>query len=639
VTGEGQVLGTLPYMSPEQVAGEAVDTRTDVYALGVVLYELIAGRPPFDVSGMSLPEASRALCESEPPRPSSIHRSLLGDIETIVLKALAKDRLRRYQSAASLAADIRHFLAGEAIDAKRDSGLYVLRKSVRRHRWAVAAALVLVCGLVAFSAYASVQAQRQARERATADWFAASLEKMLESTQPAVALGRDTRLIKEMMDAAAQRIDDGELSDAPEAELRMRLTIGGVYMDLAELEPAGRILGPAPGLAMRLHGRVSPEYARAISLHAWWLGQVQRRDEALKLREEALAIRRLLYRGDHPEVAQSLRSLGHTLRGHMRLDEERQRMEESLAMYRRLFPGDHEEVARTLNALAWSQRTQVDALPYLEESVAMRQRLYKGDHPDVAQGLRDLAYCLEAMGRSEESLERHEQSLAMRRRLHLGNHPDILDSYFGIAEAYESLLCFEDALEVSEQNRDMAIRLYGEDHVRVGSALANVATAQFLLGRWEEALVTYRQSLALRERGYSHKHYAISQSHAGIGMCLTALGRPAEALTHFEQAVAIRKAMGDTQAAAGYNCGLATALTGVGRFAEAETLLMQSWESFLREQVPTRRRIIREIFGAHILLYDAWHAAQPQAGHDRQADEWRAKLAAFEANPCGDPWN
>jgi WD40 repeat protein/predicted Ser/Thr protein kinase len=164
-TGVGQLVGTLQYMSPEQCAGVSteVDTRCDVYALGVVLYELLTGELPYDLSSSSPFEAPRVIREQEPRRPSSISRALRGEVETIVLKALEKDKTRRYQSAAELASDIRRYLRGEPIEAKRDSALYVLKKTLGRYRRLAAAATLVVALIAAFGIVSFIQAERNRR--------------------------------------------------------------------------------------------------------------------------------------------------------------------------------------------------------------------------------------------------------------------------------------------------------------------------------------------------------------------------------------------------------------------------------------------------------------------------------------------
>ncbi|CAG0981440.1 eukaryotic-like serine/threonine-protein kinase [Phycisphaerales bacterium] len=208
-TSVGQLIGTLPYMSPEQVAGDPaeVDTRTDVYAMGVVLYQLLTGRLPHDVSSRSLPEAARVIRDEAPPKLSHVSRVFRGEIDTIVSKALEKDKTRRYQSAAELAEDIRRHLSGQPILATRDR-LYLLGKQIARYRWAVGGALAAAIGLAAFAGYASWQAQvnralarsegeakvRADESLALADRRAAELEQALYQSrigfaQAAVASG------------------------------------------------------------------------------------------------------------------------------------------------------------------------------------------------------------------------------------------------------------------------------------------------------------------------------------------------------------------------------------------------------------------------------------------------------------------
>jgi len=265
-TATGQLIGTLQYMSPEQVSGDTkrIDTRTDVYSLGAVLFELLTGKPPHDVSTALLPEAARKICEETPTRLASIDRRLSGDVDTIVARALAKNRSRRYQSASELAADIRHCLRGEPIEARRDSAVYVLGKNLRRYRWAVAACVTFVVALSAFAIYAGMQAGRYSRlavrEREAHQQSLTAQREAVEQRELAVAEARRAEDItafledtfglanpditqtpgltmKELLDRASERVD-ASFVDQPEAEAAVRTAIGRAYASMGEPDRA-----------------------------------------------------------------------------------------------------------------------------------------------------------------------------------------------------------------------------------------------------------------------------------------------------------------------------------------------------------------------------------------------------------------
>ncbi|MCA9288323.1 MAG: protein kinase, partial [Phycisphaerales bacterium] len=198
-THVGQLVGTLPYMSPEQVVGDPaeIDTRSDVFALGVILYQLLTGRLPHEPTGRSLPEMARLIKDEAPPRLSTVDRALRGDLEVIVAKALEKDKRRRYQSAFDMGEDLRRYLSGEPIVAKADSAMYLLRKQLRRYRGFVAAGVLLVVGTLAFAAYAVVQSRENLRLAHAADESAqqANLQRdaAIEATGAAEAARADAQ--------------------------------------------------------------------------------------------------------------------------------------------------------------------------------------------------------------------------------------------------------------------------------------------------------------------------------------------------------------------------------------------------------------------------------------------------------------
>jgi serine/threonine protein kinase len=315
-TDVGQLVGTLQYMSPEQVSGDIaqLDTRSDVYALGVILYELLAGRLPYALEGKSIPEAARMIEETEPTPLSSVNRVFRGDLQTITARALEKEKQRRYASAADLAEDIRRYLRDEPIEAKRDSVTYLLRKRLRRYRLVVGSAVMLALCLSAFATYATLQAQEEHRlaqgERAAreesqrAEREAMAAGRLAAAQRDAAQHARDAEaersreaqavtaflvgtldlanpdvtqtpdMTKEMM---LQRAAD-EVATAfpgqPQAEATVRAVIGKAYAALGEMEAAEHHLARALTLRRALPAGLGPPDAAALYDVLWPYSQV-----------------------------------------------------------------------------------------------------------------------------------------------------------------------------------------------------------------------------------------------------------------------------------------------------------------------------------------------------------------------------
>ena len=471
-----QFIGTPAYMSPEQAVMTSVDidTRSDIYSLGVLLYELLIGRTPFDAKEMleaGLEEMRRVIREDEPARPSTslstmqeadlatvarnrkaeplklIHL-VRGDLDWIVLKALEKDRARRYETANALVMEIQRFLRDEPITAAAPGARYKLRKFARRHRFGVLAAAFILLALLAGTAGTTWgllralqqkhEAERQARiAKHTSDF----LTGMFERIDPAVAKLREIT-VREVLDEAGRTIGRA-FPNEPLTERPIRRTMGDIYDKLGHYDLELPHSEAALQLAKDIHGaKDHPDVAESLAVVGECLDSLGRQAEALPKHEAALEMYRRIYRGDHPAIALSLNQLANCLDLSGRPTEALPRHEEALAMERRIHKGDHLDVAVALNDLAVcldALGRPEEVLPKFEAALAMKQRIYKGDHPSVARALDNVAYCLSSLDRPAEALTNYEAALAMNQRLHKEDHPDLAIALNNVAGCLDRL--------------------------------------------------------------------------------------------------------------------------------------------------------------------------------------------------------
>ncbi|HWL94643.1 MAG TPA: protein kinase, partial [Phycisphaerae bacterium] len=252
----GQLLGTIPYMSPEQLEGNchAIDTRSDVYSLGVVAFELLTGQLPFDVADVPSVQAIRILSQRDPLPAGAVRPELRGDVEAIIGKALERNADRRYASCAELAADIRRYLRNETVLARPPTALHQLAKFARRNRGLVVGAAVAITALMAGTIGTATFAWRESREAERAEAHAARAEsvtrflrEMLASADPQAMGGPDVT-VRQVLDEAAARINAGELNRDPEITAALHNTIGESYLNLGNYPEARRHLQAAVAL-------------------------------------------------------------------------------------------------------------------------------------------------------------------------------------------------------------------------------------------------------------------------------------------------------------------------------------------------------------------------------------------------------
>ncbi len=624
-TGVGQIVGTIPYMSPEQAGGDPndLDARNDVYGLGVVAYELLTGRLPYDLREKMIHEAVRVIREDDPTPLSSVNRVFRGDVEIIVGKALEKEKERRYQSALEFAADIDCYLNDKPLPhARPPSRLYHFRKFAKRNRvlvGGVAATFVMLVGGLIGTGYGLRQAvaagEQAEHQRDRAEEMIEFVIRALVSSDPHQG-GAQGFLVTDAMEQAVILLDAGELKDQPETEAALLLTISRILngnarsleaLRLAEraaeineqlypgdhrekersltsvadcLQSLGRSAEALPKheaaleMSQRLFEGDNPAVANNLNSVAGCLHSLGRSGEALAKYQAALEMRQRLFPGDHPAVAGSLNNVATCLQSLGRSSEAMPRLEAALGMHQRLYGRHHPRVANGLNNLAaclQSLGRSAEALSLLEEALEITQRLFEGDHPHVATGLNNVGYCLDSLGRSAEALPRFEAALQMRQRLFEGDHPDVARGLKNVARCLQSLGRLADALTMHEAALQMLQRLFEDDHPAVATSLNDVAVCLESLGRPAEALVRHQTALQMRQRLFGGDHPDVAASLNNVGNSLESLGRSPEALPMYQAALEMwqRLYQGDHPSVAlGLN-NVAGCLDSLGRSAEA----------------------------------------------------------------------
>ena len=474
----GVLIGTPEYMSPEQaeMTGLDIDTRTDVYALGVILYELLTGLLPFEAKTLrekGLDEIRRTIREVDPPRPSTrvavtaasasaasndraeavrLASQLKGDLDWITMKALDKDWTRRYGSASDLAADLRRHLENQPVLASPPSTIYRVQKFVRRHRVGVAAAATLIALLVFFATMMAVQARRIARERDRANREAEAatqvsdfLVGLFKVSDPSEARG-NSLTAREILDRGAQEIES--LRAQPAVRARLQVTIGAVYTSLG--------LYPAAELPLR----------QAVETLRTTLG----RDSSVTL-----------------------------------------------------------TAVNQLANLYWYQGRYKDAEPLYLEVVQQRRRVHWSDDRDTLKAEFDLASLYLQEKRWQEFERLAKSTLDEQRRVLGETDPDTLSSMNNLAISYQKQGRYADALPIFIQVGDIRTRLLGADHPLTLLSIHNLATDYDDLGRYTDAETFYLKALEGKRRVLGYNHDLTVRTELKLAMMYQKLNRYAEA--------------------------------------------------------------------------------------------------------------
>jgi len=607
MTVAGQFIGSMPWCSPEQAEGrpDKIDMRSDVYSLGVVLYQMLTGKFPSDITGPAREVLAR-IQRVDPVAPSQLGPNIDSEVESITLKCLDKERERRYQTAGELARDIGRYLDGEPIEAKRDSGWYVLRKTLRRYRaqTAVAATFMLLVAASAIALgvlYGKQKTQRQRAEDAEgvaearlklasealemsriearkADTTSAFMRDMLASVDPRLAQGREVT-VREVLDAAAAKVDT-QLKGEPEVAASVHRTLGATYQSLARFAEAEKEYRAALEISTRELGEEDADTLEAKNGVATALGSLNKYDEAEALFRECLDSARRVLGPEDPKTLAYLSNLGSLLRDNGETREAEQLLTESLEISSRVLGPEHAETLVTRKVLAglWQDQGQfARAEPVLREVLEIQRRVEGPRAPNTIGTLQNLAMTLRAMGRLDESASLYEELVTASRAVFGDEHSETLRvmNSLGRLKAMQGKLA--EAEDIYRRTLEVQARTRTERHLDTLYTTNNLSLLLSEQGRLAEAEPLARKVLENGAAVLSEDHQDVLIWMNNLANLLSRQGKAEEAESLYRKTLDLRRRVLSDEHPQTLTTmsSLANQLAERGAVEEAETMLRQ----------------------------------------------------------------
>jgi serine/threonine protein kinase/tetratricopeptide (TPR) repeat protein len=541
-----QMIGTPLYMSPEQaeISGIDIDTRSDIYSLGVLLYELLTGTTPLERNQLrqaAFDDIRRLIREEEPPKPSTrlstsdsiasiaaqrhtepakLSSLVRGDLDWITMKALEKDRTRRYETANGLARDVQRYLDDEPVEASPPSMIYRLRKVVRRNRGLVLAASIVALALVGGAVAATVGLIRAER---AADAERQAIEKERIAHAQAQARLRQVEKSNDVLTAIFEQLDIRRVrqdEEPLEAVLAERLVAAAQQLE-------GESVGD-PLTVARMQQKLG---VTLISLGF--------PTEAIAVLQKSLHTRQVNLSAEHPDVLVTKNDLARGYKDAGKLDIAVPLFEEVLRSKQATLEKDHPDTLTSMNDLAGAYKIagHVDkALPLLEEAVRLSAAKIGPDHPDTLMSIHNLAATYRAAGQLEKALPLYEKTLRLRREKQGHDHPDTLLSLNSLAVGYRTAGDMNRALPLFEESMRLHKARLGEKHPDTLMSMNNLASVYRAVGQREQAIALYEETLRLLTAKMGRDHPNTLRTINNLAVAYKVGGQLDRALPLYEEA-------------------------------------------------------------------------------------------------------
>ena len=605
-TRTGLRLMTPAYAAPEQIRGDRVGLHTDVYSLGIILYELLTGRLPFDLSHHTPSEAGLVIDDYEAVKPSAVARATArhagapveptsrvswADLDVLCLTAMHKDPERRYRTVEALIRDIDHYLGGEPLDARPDSVSYRLGKFVRRNTRGVAAAALALTALVTIVIFYTVRVAT-ARNAAVAE---AERAQRIQGFMLSLFQGGDEEAgpaeslrVVTLVDRGVQ--EASSLVGEPAVQAELLATLGGIYQQLGDLDRADSLLSAALAQRVALRGANHPEVAESeVSLGLLRSDQA-RFDEGEQLVRRGLTQSRETLAPNHPAVAKATAALGHVLVERGAYDSAVPVLEEAVRIYSA--PGDvTPALSNSLYELAnthfylghWAI---ADSLTH--QVLAMSRTLHGDNHPSVAEDLINLGAIQFEAGHYAEAERYYREALAINSGWYGQDSYVTASTLTMLGRALVREEKYDEATSTLQQALSIQERVFGPVHPRVASAVNELGTVSLQRNKLDDAEAAFRRMADIYAKVYPGGHYLTGTALSNLASVYMSRKEPAKAEPLYRQAIAIYSS---AQSPEHLNTGIARIKLGrsllrQGRFAEASEETLAGYEIVSKQSDP-----------------------------------------------------